>query len=228
MKQEGSGALRILGIIMIIFGISYAILGTLSLLGIIMGPLPGHEEKEIIIVILTYITLLISIIGGTACIKGKIKSSKKIGVIFAIIGIISLIYSYITQEIFNNFDCITIVIGLGIIILATLAEIENKKLKEIKNTPKVKKEITEKNIPKIKKEETEKIVPKAEKVVPKTETKTPVKSTTKETKHQEKKTTTTTKKKETNKKVKPNTNTKAKTSTTKKKTNTNTKKEKSK
>ena len=141
MKEEGSGALKLLGVIMILFGIGYAILGTLSLLGVIIGPLPGHEHGEAVIVTLSYITLIVAILGGIASIKSSLNNVRVIGVIFATIGIISLIYTYLTQRVFNNFDCITIVLGIGIIILATLSKMENEKIKAIKEakrtTPKI-------------------------------------------------------------------------------------------
>ena len=229
-KEEGSGALRVLGVTMIVFGIVYAVLGTLSLLGIITGPFPGHEKQEPVIVTLSYITLIVSILGGIASINGNIKKIKTLGVIFSIIGLISLIYTGITQKVFNNFDCITIVLGVGIIILANIAKIENDKIKAIKESKKIAPKV-QNTTPKVEKEETEKIVPKAEKTMPKTETKTHVKSTTKETKHQEKKPTTTVKKKTTNTNSKTKINTKSKTQKTKAQTtkkNTNTKKEKSK
>ena len=37
---------------MIIYGLIYALLGTLSLTETIIGVLPGHEQKEIIIIII--------------------------------------------------------------------------------------------------------------------------------------------------------------------------------
>ena len=132
MKKDNNGALKFIGVVMIVFGVVYAILGTLSILGEIAGVFPGHEKHEIIIIILSYITLLVSIVGGTTAIKGKRKHAKILAMIFSIIGFISLIYTLITQKTFNNFDCITIVIGIGIIILAILEEKENKKIRKIK------------------------------------------------------------------------------------------------
>ena len=168
-KEEGSGALKILGVTMIVFGILYAVLGTLSLLGIITGPLPGHENEEPIIVTLTYITLVVSILGGIASIKGNMNNIKTIGVIFATIGFISLIYTLLTQKVFNNFDCITIVLGIGIIILATIAKMENDKIKAIKESkriaPKVQKSKEINTTSKEEKETTEKVVPKTEKPI---------------------------------------------------------------
>ena len=168
-KEEGSGALKILGVTMIVFGILYAVLGTLSLLGITTGPFPGHENQEPIIVTLSYITLVVSILGGSASIKGNMNNIKTIGVIFATIGFISLIYTLLTQKVFNNFDCITIVLGIGIIILATIAKMENDKIKAIKESkriaPKVQKSKEINTTSKEEKETTEKVVPKTEKPI---------------------------------------------------------------
>ena len=130
MKNEGSGALNFIGIIMIIFGLAYAILGTLSIVGVIGGIFPCLENQKLIIILLTYIISIIAIIGGIISIKGNYKNIQTIGIIFAIIGLVSLIYTQLTQDFFNNFDCITIVLGIGIIALATVAKEEEKKKKE--------------------------------------------------------------------------------------------------
>ena len=94
---------------------------------------------------------------------------KTIGVIFATIGFISLIYTLLTQKVFNNFDCITIVLGIGIIILATIAKMENDKIKAIKESkriaPKVQKSKEINTTSKEEKETTEKVVPKTEKPI---------------------------------------------------------------
>lgn len=201
MKEEGSGALKLLGVIMILFGIGYAILGTLSLLGVIIGPLPGHEHGEAVIVTLSYITLIVAILGGIASIKSSLNNVRVIGVIFATIGIISLIYTYLTQRLFNNFDCITIVLGIGIIILATLSKMENEKVKAVREakrtTPKVNNQ-TER-IQKHQPETTQEA-----KKEHKPERVRPVKSASRTIKYHDKKPSTTTKKKIPNTKRKSN------------------------
>ena len=192
MKEERSGALKLLGVIMILFGIGYAILGTLSLLGIIIGPLPGHEHGEAVIVTLSYITLIVAILGGIASIKGSLKNVRIIGIIFIAIGIISLIYTYLIEKIFNNFDCITVVLGIGIIILATLSKMENEKVKAVREakrtTPKVNNQ-TER----IQKHQPEKT--QEAKKEHKPERVRPVKSASRTIKYHDKKPSTTTKKK---------------------------------
>jgi len=132
MKSEGHGTLTFLGVVMIIFGLVYALLGTLSLMGTITGVLPGHEEQEIIIVILSYIIAILAIIGGISSVRGKYTIAKTISLIFAIVGLVSLIYNQVTQDTFNNFDCITMVLGAGIFYLATTAKKEDDQVKAIK------------------------------------------------------------------------------------------------
>lgn len=132
MKSEGHGTLTFLGVVMIIFGLVYALLGTLSLMGTITGVLPGHEEQEIIIVILSYIIAILAIIGGITSVRGKFATARTVSLIFAVIGLVSLIYNQVTQDTFNNFDCITMVLGAGIFYLATTAKKEDDQVKAIK------------------------------------------------------------------------------------------------
>lgn len=139
MEKENHGALTFLGVVMILYGLIYAILGTLSILGTITGVLPGHEKQEIIVIILSYVITLISLIGGIASIKGKYKIAKTIGIIFAIIGLISLISNQLTQDMFNSFDCIAMVLGAGIFYLASVAEIRHKELEKARARQKQKK-----------------------------------------------------------------------------------------
>ena len=130
MEKENHGALTFLGVVMILYGLTYAVLGTLSLAGTITGVLPGHEKQEIIVIVLSYIITLISLIGGVASIKGKYKSAKTIGIIFAIVGLASLISNQLTQDMFNSFDCIAMVLGAGIFYLASAAKIRHKELEK--------------------------------------------------------------------------------------------------
>ena len=131
MKSEGHGTLTFLGVVMIIFGLVYALLGTLSLMGTITGVLPGHEKQEIIIVILSYIIAILAIIGGITSVRGKFATARTVSLIFAVIGLVSLIYNQVTQDTFNNFDCITMVLGAGICYLATTAKKEDDQIKAI-------------------------------------------------------------------------------------------------
>lgn len=152
MERENHGALTFLGVVMILYGLTYAILGTLSLAGTITGVLPGHEKQEFIVVVLSYIITLISLIGGIASMRGKYKTAKTIGIIFAIVGLASLISNQLTQDMFNSFDCIAMVLGTGIFYLASVAEIRQKALEKAKERQKKKqkkeKETTKKEVSK--------------------------------------------------------------------------------
>lgn len=140
MNKNNNGALKFLGIVMIIFGLVYALLGTLSLIGIITGVLLGHENQDAIIVTLSYIIAIIAIVGGVISIKGKLDKAKIIGIVFTTIGLISLVYTQISQNTFNNFDCITIVLGLGITILSIIAEKDKETIEKSKKAKHKKRE----------------------------------------------------------------------------------------
>lgn len=126
---------------MIIYGLIYALLGTLSLTETIIGVLPGHEQKEIIIIIiiLSYTITLISVVCGIMNIKGKYKNAKIISILLAAIGLISLIYTQITQNMFSSFDCIAIVLSTGIFYLNLLAEKRHVEFLKAKKQKTVKK-----------------------------------------------------------------------------------------
>ena len=109
---------KITGFLLLIFGLIYAVVGTLSLVGAMEGVLPGHENEEIIIIVLAYSVALLAIIGGMAGIAGKNSVAKPIGLIFAILGLGSLIYVQVTQDSFNLFDCIAMVLGVATYCLA--------------------------------------------------------------------------------------------------------------
>lgn len=180
MEKENHGALTFLGIVSILYGLIYALLGTLSLIGSITGIFPGHEEQKIITVVLSYTITIISIIVGITSIKGKYKKTKEIGIILVALGLISLIYNQLTQNIFNSFDCIAIVLGAGIIYLSYVAEIRHTELKKaIERKKEKERKEKEKKLTKTKEEpkkKTSKTTPK------KSTTKNSVKNTTKSTK----------------------------------------------
>lgn len=142
---------------MIIYGLIYALLGTLSLTETIIGVLPGHEQKEIIIIIiiLSYTITLISVVCGIMSIKGKYKNAKIISILLAAIGLISLIYTQITQNMFSSFDCIAIVLSTGIFYLNLLAEKRHIKFLKAKKQKTVKKRKSNKTTTKKKKSNNE-------------------------------------------------------------------------
>ena len=131
MNKENKSILKIIGTITIIFGVVYAVLGTLSITGTIAGMFLGLEEKDLYTVCLLYITLLVTILSGITNIKEDIEKSKVFAGILILVGLISLIYTLVAAKTMNNFDCITIVLGIGTLILVTLEEKEKKKIAEI-------------------------------------------------------------------------------------------------
>ena len=76
MKNTNSGALKACGIIMIIFGVVYALVGTMALAGVVSNVLPGHEAQEVLIVVLAYAIALLGLICGIVCIKGITGAAK--------------------------------------------------------------------------------------------------------------------------------------------------------
>ena len=116
-KKSNAGVLKFFGIVMILFAIIYAVVGTLAIAGVAEGILPGHETQEIIIV-LAYAVAVLSLICGIACVKGSFGVCRAFGLLFAVVGLVSLIYMQVTQSSFNLFDCIAMVLGVAIYYLA--------------------------------------------------------------------------------------------------------------
>ena len=52
MKNSNATALKLIGMIMIVFGLIYAVVGTLALMGTLNNVLPGHETQEVLVVVL--------------------------------------------------------------------------------------------------------------------------------------------------------------------------------
>lgn len=113
-----SGVLKFFGVIMILFAIVYAILGSLALAGTLQGLLPGHENQEILVVVLAYVVALFSLICGIGCLKVAAGFSQVMGLLCAVVGVVSLIYAQVTQDSFNIFDCIGAVLGAAIFFTA--------------------------------------------------------------------------------------------------------------
>ena len=107
-NNHNSGVLKFFGVLMILFGLIYAILGTVALMGKIDGVLPGHDAQEILIVILAYAVSVLAIICGIVC----------VGLLIAAIGLVSLIWLQVTQDTFSISDCIALVMGAAIFYLA--------------------------------------------------------------------------------------------------------------
>lgn len=113
-KDKKSGVLKFWGVVLVAFGIIYAILGTIALMGQMSGVLPGHAAQETALVALAYAVALFGLIAGIICIKGSLGACRVVGIILALLGIISLIYTQVAQDSFNIFDCIALVLGVAI------------------------------------------------------------------------------------------------------------------
>lgn len=122
MKNENVSALKFTGIIMIVFALIYAVVGTLALLGAVNGALPGHESQETLVIILSYAVALFALICGIACVKGITNLAKVFGAIFAIVGLVALIYLQVTQDSFSIFDCLAVCFGIAIFSIASKVE----------------------------------------------------------------------------------------------------------
>lgn len=107
---------------MTIFSFVYAIVGTLSLVGMIKGALPGHESQEMMVVILAYAVAVCGIICGIVCMKGMAGMAKVFGALFTVCGLASLVYVQITQGSFSTFDCLAACYGIAIFKIASDVE----------------------------------------------------------------------------------------------------------
>ena len=115
---SNKSSLKMYGYIMIAYGILYALLGTIAAAGLVQGFLPGQESGVMLLMVLAYVIAILAIICGFACLKGNNGMASVLGLIFAIMGLISLVYAQISQDAFNLFDCITMVLGVAIFYLA--------------------------------------------------------------------------------------------------------------
>ena len=80
--------LKIFGVIMLLFGIVYGIVGSLALAGTLQGVLPGHQTQEILVIVLAY------------------------GV--ALLGLAGVIYNQIALDSFILFDMLGLLFGVSI------------------------------------------------------------------------------------------------------------------
>lgn len=122
MKNYNKSSLKALGIVMVIFAVIYALVGTLALAGVISGALPGHETQEMMVVALGYAVALLALICGIVCIAGNIGASKVFGIIFAVLGLAALIYQQVANGTFSTFDCLAMCFGVAIYSIASKTE----------------------------------------------------------------------------------------------------------
>ena len=115
-------ALKASGIIMIVFALVYALLGTLAVSGIINNALPGHEKQETMIVVLGYVVALLALVCGVVCIKGAVAPAKLFGAVFAVLGLAALLYQQLAHDAFSIFDCLAMCFGVSIYSIASQIE----------------------------------------------------------------------------------------------------------
>ena len=125
MNKSNMTALKATGIIMIVFALVYALLGTLAVSGIINNALPGHEKQETMIVVLGYVVALLALVCGVVCIKGAVAPAKLFGAVFAVLGLAALLYQQLARDAFSIFDCLAMCFGVSIYSIASQIEKEN-------------------------------------------------------------------------------------------------------
>lgn len=106
--------LKIFGVIMLLFGIVYGIVGSLALAGTLQGVLPGHQTQEILVIVLAYGVALLAIICGILCLKNVAAGAMVTGIILALLGLAGLIYNQIALDSFNLFDMLGLLFGVSI------------------------------------------------------------------------------------------------------------------
>ena len=125
MNKSNLTALKATGIIMIVFALVYALLGTLAVSGIINNALPGNEKQETMIVVLGYVVALLALVCGVVCIKGAVAPAKLFGAVFAVLGLAALLYQQLAHDAFSIFDCLAMCFGVSIYSIASQIEKEN-------------------------------------------------------------------------------------------------------
>ena len=125
MKNTNTVALTACGIMMIIWGLVYALVGTMALAGVVSNELPGHEAQEVLIVVLAYALALLGLICGIVCLKGITGAAKVCGILYAGIGLGFLIYQQVALDTFAMSDCLAMCCGILIFSIASKVEKEN-------------------------------------------------------------------------------------------------------
>ena len=119
MKDYNKSGLKAIGILMVIFGLLYALVGTLALAGVLSGVLPGHETQQVLVVVLSYGVALLALLCGVVCIAGNAGAAKVFGILFAVLGFASLVYQQLANDSFSTFDSIAMCFGVAIVYIAS-------------------------------------------------------------------------------------------------------------
>lgn len=106
--------MKICGIVMMVYGVLYALLGMMAIIGMVQGLMPGHEAGELAIVALSYVIAILAIVCGYVCLRRYNDMAMKLGLVFALLGIVSLVYTQVSMESFSVIDFISMAIGVTI------------------------------------------------------------------------------------------------------------------
>ena len=117
-SKQSSGALKGFGVVLLLFGLVYAVVGTLALVGTMKGVLPGHQTQEILVVVLAYAVAVLNVLTGIVCLAGARTAARVLGVIVAIVGAAGVIYNQIVLDSFNYFDFVSLLLGISIVAAA--------------------------------------------------------------------------------------------------------------
>lgn len=120
MDQKTNGiTLKIFGVIMLLFGLVYGIVGSLALAGTLQGVLPGHQAQEILVIVLAYGVALLAIVCGILCLKNVATGAMVTGILLALLGLAGVVYNQIALDSFNLFDMLGLLFGVSIAATAT-------------------------------------------------------------------------------------------------------------
>lgn len=115
MDQKTNGiTLKIFGVIMLLFGLVYGIVGSLALAGTLQGVLPGHQAQEILVIVLAYGVALLAIVCGILCLKNVATGAMVTGILLALLGLAGVVYNQIALDSFNLFDMLGLLFGVSI------------------------------------------------------------------------------------------------------------------
>lgn len=115
MDQKTNGiTLKIFGMIMLLFGLVYGIVGSLALAGTLQGVLPGHQAQEILVIVLAYGVALLAIVCGILCLKNVATGAMVTGILLALLGLAGVVYNQIALDSFNLFDMLGLLFGVSI------------------------------------------------------------------------------------------------------------------
>lgn len=106
--------LKIFGVIMLLFGLVYGIVGSLALAGTLQGVLPGHQAQEILVIVLAYGVALLAIVCGILCLKNVATGAMVTGILLALLGLAGVVYNQIALDSFNLFDMLGLLFGVSI------------------------------------------------------------------------------------------------------------------